>query len=266
MTSGPRESAETKALLDDFAIRSLRDMADNDYVLARMAIRAELGPQFLWSSLQAIEKYLKAILLINRVPSTKPTHNLAVLVAKAEGIKKLRFSISGTTRAFVEFLDEYGRFRYLEVSYHVKARDLVMLDLAAWDIRRYCARLDYSLAKGGKEVSVLEYELGRIERASRDRRDFRWFSGELEKIIANRKHPARPWLIWKNVCFGARLRKTIKLTEWFRSVNAPLALHNDLFEEVRKYVFLPKDLVDEFEALLKKRHKPDRGQPAGCCR
>jgi hypothetical protein len=113
------------------------------------------------------------------------------------------------------------------------------------------------LVRAGKEVSMLESELSRIEGASSDYRKFRWFSGEIEKIIANRKHPARPWLIWKNFYFGLRLRKTIKLADWFRGVNAPLALHNNLFDEVRKYVFLPKSMVDEFEALQKKRHKPD---------
>jgi HEPN domain-containing protein len=106
MTPSSSESDETKALLDDFAIRSFRDMADNDYVLARMAIRAELGPQFLWSSLQAIEKYLKAILFINRVPSTKSTHSVSDLLAKVQGIKKLRFSCSSATRSFVEYLDK----------------------------------------------------------------------------------------------------------------------------------------------------------------
>lgn len=56
-----------EADLNNFATRSFRDVADQDYVLARIAYRSELYAQFLWSGLQAIEKYLKAILLYNRI-------------------------------------------------------------------------------------------------------------------------------------------------------------------------------------------------------
>lgn len=53
--------------INDFASRSFRDMADRDYIAARLACRAELMPQCLWSAQQAIEKYLKYILLVNRI-------------------------------------------------------------------------------------------------------------------------------------------------------------------------------------------------------
>jgi HEPN domain-containing protein len=42
-----------------------RDAADEDYLIARMAARSGLQFQYCWSSQQAIEKYLKAILLLN---------------------------------------------------------------------------------------------------------------------------------------------------------------------------------------------------------
>jgi len=42
------------AALNSFAIRSFRDVADFDYIAARMAYRARLIPQFHWSALQAI--------------------------------------------------------------------------------------------------------------------------------------------------------------------------------------------------------------------
>ena len=54
------------ALLNDFAERSFRDMADGDYIAARMACRAALVTQFLWASQQAVEKYLKGILLFSQ--------------------------------------------------------------------------------------------------------------------------------------------------------------------------------------------------------
>ena len=57
--------------LDDFAVRSFRDIGDGDYIAARMACRAQMVTQFLWSSQQAIEKYLKCILLLNRIKASK---------------------------------------------------------------------------------------------------------------------------------------------------------------------------------------------------
>jgi HEPN domain-containing protein len=112
------EPSELAAMVDDFANRSFRDMADDDYIAARMALRVELVPQFLWSSLQAIEKYLKAILLLNRTPSTRATHGVSALLTRVENIRKLQFRISAAAREFVDYLDMYGRFRYLEVSYY----------------------------------------------------------------------------------------------------------------------------------------------------
>jgi hypothetical protein len=249
------ETPETRALLNNFAIRSFRDVADNDYIVARMAHRATLAPQFLWSSLQAIEKYLKAILLLNRIPSVRPTHRVSGLVSKVTGVEKLRFRPSNETRKFIDYLDLYGRFRYLEVSYHASGLHLLVLDRAVWEIRRYCDVLDYYSTKGdGKRIHMLDRELLRIEESEKHPENFQWFQGEIEKIIADPKHPARPDLIRKNFYFAGKVRTKVQIIDWFRSVNSPLALKPDLFAEVRKYVFLPKDMVLEFEALLKKQH------------
>jgi HEPN domain-containing protein len=51
-------------------------MADEDYIAARMAYRAGLSYSSLWASQQAIEKYLKCILLLNRIPAQQVAHSL----------------------------------------------------------------------------------------------------------------------------------------------------------------------------------------------
>ena len=248
------ETPETRAMLNDFATRCFRDVADSDYIVARMALRARFLPQFLWLSLQAIEKYLKAILLFNRTASIKSTHDLSDLLVKVENIRKLRLRVSAPTREFVDYLNLYGKFRYLEVSYYGGGLKLVVLDRAVWEIRRYCTVLDYFRTKlDGTEIPMLERELSRIEDSERYPDRFEWFRGEIERIATSRKHPARPGLIWNNAYFGARKRKTIRVVDWFSSVNSPLALYPELFEEVRKYVFLPKDMVREFNELLARR-------------
>jgi len=68
---------DREILLNDFAIRSFRDVADYDYIAARMTYRTSLFSQFLWSGLQAVEKYLKCLLLLNRMEAKKIVHNLA---------------------------------------------------------------------------------------------------------------------------------------------------------------------------------------------
>ncbi|HEY1758027.1 MAG TPA: HEPN domain-containing protein [Bryobacteraceae bacterium] len=242
-------------MLNDFATRCFRDVADGDYIAARMALRANLLAQFLWSSHQAVEKYLKAILLINRTPCLSATHGVSDLLSKVENIRKLRFKASDETRSFVVYLDTYGRWsRYLETSFHVTGSGLISLDQAVWEIRRYCSVLEHHLkSAGGKITPMLEHELQRIELSNNDPKGFHWYHGEVETILHSRKHPARAGLIWKNFYFGLRIKKTIRLNDWLRSVNAPLALHPEFFDEIRKYVFLPKAMVREFEELTIRR-------------
>ena len=113
--------------INDFASRSFRDVADRDYIAARMAYRAELVPQFLWSSQQALEKYLKYILLVNRVPA-KVGHDIT---SAMELTKQLPFLMDICPRAlkFIEHIATYGEYRYLDVSYHVFGASLIELDV-----------------------------------------------------------------------------------------------------------------------------------------
>ena len=70
------DNNEIDRRINDFAIRAFRDVADRDYLAARLACRADLIPQFLWSAQQAIEKYLKCILLLNRIQAKNVRHDI----------------------------------------------------------------------------------------------------------------------------------------------------------------------------------------------
>jgi len=59
-TNGMPTSFEN--IIASYAVE-FRDRADMDYVSARHLYRMGLMPPFLWSSQQAIEKYLKAAIL-----------------------------------------------------------------------------------------------------------------------------------------------------------------------------------------------------------
>ena len=247
------------ALLNDFAIRCFRDSADRDYIAARMSYRAALIPQFYWSSLQSLEKYLKAILLLNRIKANNIGHDLTRALECAKNLPfEIRLSPIG--RKFVKTLDTSGRFRYLEISFSIHGPMLVQLDRTVWEIRRYCKVINYTVnLDDGRTKNMLKLELARIassERATPQK--FRLMGGLLEKILDKENHPARSPLIWQNAFFGSHARKKVRVPTHFHAENAPLTLHPEILDEVIKYVFLPGEVVAAFRAELAKRSSGQR--------
>jgi HEPN domain-containing protein len=225
----------TDVFLNDFAVRCFRDMADADYIAARMAFRATLTTQYLWASQQAIEKYLKGILLFYRIPATDVFHDLEKAMLKIEKSCKFALDLTEKTKDFIEYIDSYGQFRYLENSPILFGSDLVRLDRAIWEIRRYC-----TLSEGGREVKLIDGEPAPIVRIS---------GGYLEKIIDKVNHPAREPLLWQNSFFGQRKRRTVRLRGGFHATNSPLFVNPHILDEVLKYVFLPKDVKAAYRKL-----------------
>lgn len=233
--------------LNDFAIRSFRDTADCDYIAARLSFRAQLVPQFLWQSLQAIEKYLKCILVLNRIKAPK-SHDLSKLLDAFERSGKFEICLSSDTHKFLQYLDTYGRFRYYEMPYYSIGNELFRLDAAVWELRRYARVLDYNVKSPcGTEVNLLALEL-KINEQAMDKapQDFSIIGGHLEKVVATSNHPSRVGLIWHNLKFGKRCRNSVSYTRTSMSGNSPLSLHPEILDEVLKYVFLPKDVVDAY--------------------
>ncbi len=94
--------------INSFAIRSFRDIAENEYVVARLACRAQLIPQFMWAAGQAIEKYLKCILCLYRVPARHVRNDLGAALVL---LRKLPFTVKIRPPAlkFIQHLDHYTR-------------------------------------------------------------------------------------------------------------------------------------------------------------
>lgn len=233
-------------LINNFAIRSFRDIGDGDYIAARLAYRAALIPQFLWSSLQAIEKYLKCVLVINRIRASKG-HDLAQILQVFETNKKFDIRLSDQTREFLLYLDTYGRHRYYETPYYAKGQELVALDRAVWEVRRYARSMDYSIKSvEGNDVNLLKHEIATNEAAEKYPHRFAIIGGRLESIIANPKHSSRAPLLWQNAFFGRRPRKTVTHPFRMEGGNSPLSLHPEILDEVLKYVWLPKDVINAY--------------------
>jgi HEPN domain-containing protein len=243
--------------LNDFATRSFRDTADEDYIMARSAYRAELYAQFLWSGLQAIEKYIKAILLYNRIaqPQKQGARLGHDLERGLNELKRLPFAVklSKPSLDIITHLDTYGRFRYLDTPYHIHGDELIKLDRAVWELRLYCQVLNYTVELGDELVEMLPLNLAKIEKAMENPKPVVEFTGVIEAILSKKDHPARPALVWKNLFFNRHQRKTIKWRTHMHAVNSPLSLRPELLEDVCKYVWLPREVIRAYEEELRQR-------------
>ena len=126
--------------------------------------------------------------------------------------------------------------------------ELFRLDTAVWELRRYARVLDYNMKPpGGTEVNLLALELKRNERAeTKAPQEFSIMGGHLEKVLGKSDHPSRAGLVWHNLKFGKRRRTSVSYTRTSMSGNSPLSLHPEILDEVLKYVFLPKDVVEAY--------------------
>lgn len=234
-----------------FATQSFRDQADRDYIAARLACRYELFPQFLWASQQAVEKYLKAILLYNRIAARNVNHDLNVALALTQ---KLSFPIdlSDRTRKFLGHLAEVGEYRYIDVPYDVEGHLLVDLDLAVWELRRYCQVLNVFGKKiPPDEQSLLDKAQADLAKsASEPRHRFRIHGGLIEKILSDPKHPSRSALLWQNATYGVRFRSTVRIKQHFHCENSMLYLYPEMLDELLKYIKISRRLVEGYRTLL----------------
>ena len=155
----------SKVYINDLATRSFRDVADKDYIAARLCYRNDLMLQFLWMSQQAIEKYLKAILLYNHQSTKKLGHKLEKAIERINKIENFRFNIDERAIKFIKYLDQQGVNRYLELAHYTIGRELLDLDHAVWQIRRYCKVMNYSVAlPDGTNKNMYEAELNNADR------------------------------------------------------------------------------------------------------
>lgn len=243
-------------LVNDFAIRSFRETADKDYIAARMAYRARLIQPFLWSALHCLEKYVKGILLLNRINAKKLGHSVLPGIEKMKQCGKFEIELSADTVKFIKGLEDYGaKYRYYEVSYNIEPFDMARLDRAVWEIRRYCQPLDYDIVDmNGKTVNLLTHELDRVRRATvKHEKGTCVMGGILEQIIDKKDHPAREALIWKNLFFGPSRRKGVKMRADWEAGNSPFFLHPEILDEVVNYVYIPKDVAEGVRQFAKQK-------------
>ncbi len=240
-----------EALLNNFAIRSFRDTADRDYVHARLAYRAHLVPQFQWSALHALEKYAKCILLLNRIPAKHFRHEVTGAIALMASTGPFEIPLSDQTRKFIERLENGAEFRYFEVSYFNLEYDLIRLDRAVWELRRYCQVLNHEVELSGRRSNALTMHLERLRRAmEKEEKGTCILNGWLESVIRKKTDAAREPLLWNNLYFGPSNRKTVRMRSFMEAGNAPLYMHPEIIDDVTRYVFLPKRVEKSWRKRL----------------
>lgn len=237
--------------INDFANRSFRDHADQDYIMARIAYRKEFDQQFLWCSLQALEKYLKAILLYNRVSAKGIGHNLVEGLNRVKQISDLGFSLpSSDTENFIEYISAYGADRYLSHPTYLRDKALLTLDKTVWCIRRYCYFMRQVINKDGQEISFFESNKQKVTNPyfETNRHKYKIFNGYLEKVIEKRL-PSYNALVWKNFYYGRVKKHAIKnICIRMSSQNPTHSLHPEKFSVLNQLVDFPRAIRNEYES------------------
>src|SRR5208282_4728284 len=137
------ETGKTRKLMDLIVVLNeyaslFRDIADEDYISSRGNYQLHLREQFFWAGLQALEKYLKAILLHNGKSTLGYGHNLPKLVRTVREIDWLKFDAPLKVGKFLDRLNDLGDNRYLSTDSYIRPENLSELDESVWNVRAYC--------------------------------------------------------------------------------------------------------------------------------
>jgi hypothetical protein len=253
-----QESQEIQIVLNSIAREVLRNQADQDYIAARACYKMQLRQQFMWSAQQAIEKYLKAILLFNgksaryyqKDESTifEMGHNLILLNEKVCTILAPHYEISESERELLSHLYQQGASnRYISFLAHNSGDELMRLDALVWNIRRYCQHISGKALGEPTQIPGLKeatYKYLTAEKTVDHPHKFKLTGGVLEKILKREsKNPARMSLVWANRFYGAKKRHSVTYRA-FSSAQLPPNLQerlNPSLEVLGNYISLTQD-------------------------
>lgn len=247
---------ELQKALNIIAVEMFRNPADQDYVCARTNYRMGFREQFLWSGLQTIEKYLKAILLFNGCSaryidlSNKSLgefgHNLKNLLDAVNDIGEFSLIYPAWGYDFISYLTELGTNRYFTKSTYTIGDELPKLDEFVWTIRRYCKYLHkiYKLPKGG-EIDGIDFELKIINHNKKPKKNYRPLHGKgvLEQILDRPQNDfTRKALIYRNRFYGKCKINNFIYPDLISSANSPLdrewSIKPGLKRQIEAYVKL----------------------------
>ena len=200
-----------RAKRNEFIYRSFRDVADCDYIAARLNHRAGLYDQFLWSALQAVEKYIKTILLIYDKKTQHIGHDLPKGIRYIELIPDIHWDFDDKMKKFLEFLFIYGGDRYSSFPRGTMGDELFVLDSVIWKIRRYCQDLEL-LKKPSINLYINYLKTIQSKKCIEEANKFRLLHrGYIERVLDTKSFlKQRECLVYKNFYFGTNKKHRIK--------------------------------------------------------
>lgn len=248
----PTEHAE----INQFAIRCFRDTGDADYIAARLAKRSRLAGPFLWSAEQAVEKYLKCILMLNRRKTNDLGHKIGAALDQINTTLPFAIVLKKAEQKVFDHLAEWNADRYLIASFTVFDIEVLQLDMLVWKLRQYCQPLDVVHCADTPSEKVLLDNISRVEvNLNGPAKAGHLPDGVLEKILADKKHPAHGALVWKNLRYSLITRNRVGFAKGFQGVNAPLWLNPELADEAAKWMSIPKKTISAAHDLVAERKR-----------
>jgi hypothetical protein len=152
LSSGQRSRFELVA--SRIVAESFVYTADRDYLTARFAFFEKQGHLFLWSAAQAVEKYLKADIVLLGLGDVKKTHKLKGMVKSLRETNPERLAVdtsipdgwvehgvahwpSTNIGDFISHLENWGApgVRYDQNGFHLNLQYLVLLDRLVYLLR-----------------------------------------------------------------------------------------------------------------------------------
>lgn len=238
-----------KGKIDDFIDRSFRDIADEDYIAARVCARRHLDHQFYWMAQQAVEKYLKGILLYSREPVMDLGHNLSQAYAKAAVLPTINLRLTPESIQFIDLLNEQGPNRYFEWNLRLSGKELLLLDECVWALRTRCVALNSEARIGDKLIWTSgEHFKKAAEHGPKDNpANIRIPFGRLEKHLAAKSEAGRD-LVWKNFWFGRRRKTMITWGGQYHHSSPTHVIHPTIFQELHRLLKFSPRVTAAFEA------------------
>lgn len=238
----------SNALRRLFAQECFRDPADRDYIAARVLYRSGLIEPFLWSSLQAVEKYLKGILLFRNLSTLHLGHDVAKALRRVQTTRWLPVQVPADVVDFAIYLSRHAPHRYLERGFYARGNELFRLDSTVWHLRRYCQNFIWRPSFRGKQQDFTERLFADVHAATykANPHRFRLHGGWLEGVLT-RSHsdPTRQALVWKNFFYGARRKHVVKnFRVMGRSANPPHFRHPELIDLLRGKAYFPNHVLE----------------------
>lgn len=147
-------SASKNNLVHELFVRT----ADENYIAARWCAINRLNTDFLWLAVHALEKYLKAVLLVNGRTSKGYSHDIVRLYAEVRALAgpllpdklhkpadlDIHHWFERSAEDFIAHLLRNGNAdnRYLIYGWATRSEDIHMLDAMVFAIRRLICPLD----------------------------------------------------------------------------------------------------------------------------